>query len=71
MKPVPQSQDYPVADPPNQMTLSNEESSDEAMEKETEDMEFQPICSSREPHLLSQGDLNDLVLDLNLSKKQS
>ena len=45
--------------------------SEKAMEKETVDMDFQPVCSSSEPHLLSQGDLNDLVRDLNLSKKQS
>ena len=36
-----------------------------------EDMEFKPDCISSEPHLLSQGDLNDLMRDLNLSRKQS
>jgi len=28
-------------------------------------------CSSNEPHLLAHGDLNDIVHDLNLSKKQA
>jgi len=28
-------------------------------------------CSSKEPHLLTQGDLNDIVHDLNLSKQQA
>ena len=31
---------------------------------------FEESCSSPEPHLLIQGDLNDLVCDLNLSDKQ-
>jgi hypothetical protein len=34
------------------------------------DHNFEASTSS-EPHLLPQGDLNDLVRDLNLSKKQS
>jgi hypothetical protein len=37
-------------------------------------MEYDPTftgaCFSDEPHLLSQGDLNDIVRDLKLSKKQ-
>ena len=53
------------------MTLSDDDLSDNDKEQEIEDMEFKPNCFSSEPHLLSQGDLNDLVRDLNLSKKQS
>jgi len=38
-------------------------------------MDFDPTlagaCSSNEPHMLTQGDLNDIVRDLNLSKKQA
>jgi hypothetical protein len=30
---------------------------------------FAGACSSNEPHLLTQGDLNDIVCDLNFSKK--
>jgi len=35
------------------------------------DPTFAGACSSNEPHLLIQGDLNDIVRDLNLSKKQA
>jgi hypothetical protein len=32
---------------------------------------LQAPCSSSQPHLLTPGDLNDFVRDLNLSKKQA
>ena len=32
---------------------------------------FAGASSSKEPHLLTQGDLNDIVRNLNLSKKQA
>jgi len=35
------------------------------------DPTFARACSSNEPHLLTQGDLNDIVRDLNPSKKQA
>jgi hypothetical protein len=35
------------------------------------DPTFAGTCSSNEPHLLTQGDLNDIVCDLNLSKQQA
>jgi len=35
------------------------------------DPTFARACSSNEPHLLTQGDLNDIVRRLNLSKKQA
>jgi len=35
------------------------------------DPTFAGACSSNEPHLLTQGDLNDIVCDLNLSKKHA
>jgi hypothetical protein len=35
------------------------------------DPTFAEACSSTEPHLLTQGDLNDIDRDLNLSKKQA
>ena len=34
------------------------------------DPTFSGASSSNEPHLLTQGDLNDIVRDLNMSKKQ-
>jgi hypothetical protein len=30
------------------------------------DLTFEASCSSSEPHILTQGDLKDLVCDLNL-----
>jgi hypothetical protein len=35
------------------------------------DPTFAGGCSSSEPYLLTQGDLNDIVRDLNLSKEQA
>ena len=35
------------------------------------DPTFEESCSSSEPHLLTHGDLNDIVRDLNLSKTQA
>jgi len=32
---------------------------------------FDPSCSSSEPHLLTQGDLNNLVCDLQMSQTQA
>lgn len=59
MRPLPHSQDHPVLTLQNKWHLSYDETNEEATEKETKYVEFQPICFSSEPHLLSQGDLND------------
>jgi hypothetical protein len=40
------------------------------MEQDISDPDFQPSTST-EPHLISEGELNDLVRDLNLSKSQA
>jgi hypothetical protein len=40
------------------------------MEQDISNPDFQP-STSNEPHLNSQGELNDLVRDLNLSKSQA
>jgi len=57
------------------MTLSDSESSDEDVDQANNSMDcdstFAGACSSNEPHQLNQGDLNDIVRDLNLSKKQA
>ena len=34
------------------------------------DLTFEASCSSSECHLLTQGDCNDLIRDVNLSKKK-
>ena len=75
IRPVPHSAELPVPKPPTNMTLSDSESSDEDVGQANKNMDFDPTfaraCSSSEPHLLSQGDLNEIVRDLNLSKKQA
>ena len=56
------------------LSLSDSESSDEDVGQVNKNMNFDPTfagaCSSSEPHLLTQGDLNEIVRDLKLSKKQ-
>jgi hypothetical protein len=34
------------------------------------DATFEASCSSSEPHLLTQADVNDLVINLNFSKNR-
>jgi hypothetical protein len=56
------------------MTLSDSASSDEDVGQANNkdcDPTFAGASSSNEPHLLTQRDLNDIVHDLNLSKKQT
>ena len=64
-----------VPKPPTNMTLSDSEWSDEDVGQANNNMDCDPILagasSSDEPHLLTQGGLNDIVRDLNLSKKQA
>jgi len=64
-----------VSMPPTNMTLSDSESSDEDVGQANNNMDCDPTFAgtsfSSEPHLLTQGDLNDVLRDLNLSKKQA
>ena len=57
------------------MTLSDSESSDENLSQANKSMDSYPTfpraSSSNEPHLLTQGNLNDIVRDLKRSKKQA
>ena len=61
--------------PPTNMTLSDCGSSDKDVGQANNNMDCDPTfagaSSSNEPHLLTQGVLNDIVRDLNLSKKQA
>jgi len=56
------------------MTLSDSESSDEDVGQANNSMDCDPTfagaCCSNEPHLLTQGDLND-IRDMNLSNTQA
>jgi len=70
MRPVPHSEDLP----PPHLTLEDEsehEAATEVPKEEQNDATFETSTSSCEPHLLTQGELNDLVWDLELSKKQA
>ena len=75
VRPVPHSAELPASKPPTNTMLSDSESSDEDVgqtNKNTDcDPAFAGACSSNEPHLLTQRDLNDIVCDLNLPKKQA
>jgi len=75
MRPIPHSAELPVPKPPTNMTLSDSESSGEDVGQANNNKDCDPTfagtCSSNEPHLLTQGDLNYIVRDLNLSKKQA
>jgi hypothetical protein len=57
------------------MTLSGSESINEDVGQANNKVECDPTfavaSSSNEPQLLTQGDLNDIVRDLKLSKKQT
>ena len=75
MRPVPHSVELPVPKPPTNVTLRDRESTDEIVGKAKNNMGCDPTfaraCSSSEPHLLTRRDLNNIVRDLNLSKKQA
>jgi len=74
MRPVPHSAELPVPDPPTNMILKNSESTEDVGQANNNmdcDPTFAGTCSSNEPHLLPQGDLNNIICDLNLSKKQA
>ncbi|UYV75209.1 hypothetical protein LAZ67_12002923 [Cordylochernes scorpioides] len=65
MRPVPHSDSLPVPQPPENVIFSNDDL--DRRERQSDDTNFEAGASS-EPHLLTQGDLNDLVRDLDLSK---
>jgi hypothetical protein len=57
------------------LSLSNSKSSDKDAGQTNNNMDCDPtfagVFSSNESHLLTQGDPNDIIQDLNLSKKQA
>jgi hypothetical protein len=74
MRPVFHSAELPVPKPATNMMLSDSESRDEVVGQANNNMYCDPTsagaCSSNEPHLLTEEDLNDIVHKLNLSKEQ-
>jgi hypothetical protein len=77
MRPVRHNEALPIPKPPANVIMDDEDSAtDEAdLEQAGEtfdcDPTFEASCTSSEPHLLTQDDLNDLVCDFNLSKKEA
>jgi hypothetical protein len=73
MRPVPYSAELPVAKSQINMTLSDCGSSDEDVGQANNNMDCNPTfagaCSSNELHLLTQGDLNYIVRDLDVSQE--
>jgi hypothetical protein len=75
MRSVPHNEALHIPKPPANVIVDDEDSAtneaDFEQDGETFDCDptFEASCSSSEHHLLTQGDLNDLVRDVNLSKK--
>jgi hypothetical protein len=67
IRPVPHGQDLPIPPPPSSINIS-ERTNPEPYQEENYDIQDPSFEVFTEPHLFSQGDLNDLVRDLNLSK---
>jgi hypothetical protein len=65
LRPLPHSAELPVPKLSTIMTLSDSESSDEDVAQANNNMYCDPTfagaCSSIKPHLLTQGELNDIV----------
>jgi len=77
LRPVPYSEELPVPKHLEILTFNDENSNSDKdcrqQERDNTDCipTFEASCSSSELHLISQGFLNDLVSDMNLSKKQA
>ena len=74
MRPVPHSEDLPRSHHSTHLTLEDElehEAATEVPYEERDDPTFETSTSSCEPHLLTQGELNDIVRDLKLFKTQA
>jgi hypothetical protein len=68
---VPHSDDLPVQLPPENKDLLEDDDEHEIACCSETDNDFEPECDFKEPHLVDQSDLNDLVRDLYLSKQQA
>jgi len=72
IRPVPHSDDLPV--PPNPLSGANEDlSSASSKDGDIEDQSDEAFVphDDKEPHLITQDELSDLIRDLNLTKTQS
>jgi hypothetical protein len=75
IRPVSQSVELPVLKPLKNLTFSDNKSHDDDDGQQGDKVDcnptFDPSCSSSEPHLLTQADLNNRVCDLKMSQKQA
>ena len=73
MRPVPHSENLPIPHLPTHLTLEDEsehEAATEVPKEEQDDATFETSTSSCEPHLLTQGELNDLFGIWNCPKNR-
>jgi hypothetical protein len=77
MRPVPHNEALLIPKQPANMIMDDEDSTtdEDDLEQLGENFDcdptFEASCSFSEPHLLTQGDRNELVRDLSLSKKEA
>jgi hypothetical protein len=77
MRHIPHSEELAVPKPLENLTFSDENSDSNKDHRQQQgenvhcDLTFEASCSLSEPHLLTQGGLNDLVCGLNLAKKEA
>ena len=69
LRPAPHGEELPVPVPP-ESSLLDSDSEDEAQPKDAGSSYVPPTkLDTKEPHLIEEGELNDLVRDLDLSKQ--
>jgi len=77
MKAVSHSEELPVSQHLENLTFNDDncDSDEKHRQQKVDNVDCNPTlqarCSSSQPHLLTPGDLNDFVRELNLYKKQA
>jgi hypothetical protein len=76
MKHIPHSEELPVPKPPENLSFTDDNSNSDEDHRQWEgdsddyDPTFEASSSSYEPHLLIQGNVDNFIRDLNLSKNK-
>jgi hypothetical protein len=71
LKPVPHDAVNLVPKPPTNIKDESDDSDDERSEMEQQSDAYEPEDDEKKPHMINQGELNDLVRDLGLTKKKA